>query len=954
MSVVMPPNEKQPAAPVAVAVAPVSESRPDASGIARALGDAAACAGRRPALTLLGLAAVTAVLSAAGLAAAPDARFETDPLELWVPRGSLRVKEMTRFETDFSPFYRVSSVVVKVEGGGEDSPGVLTQDVLLAMLRMQRAVESISVTDAEGTAYTMDDLCLKPTSEGCVVVSALDYWSGVNGPSEDDDVAKNIMGNNCDRDSDDFDKEGYCSGDLAFSVSLPYAKSALGAGLVRKNVLGGITYRSNPYPEDLYADEIVASAKAAMISFLLDVGNRSEREKEAALLWETAFEATVEAFANEDATKDAGIAVEYRAERSLEDELEEASKADAVFVIVSYLLVLAYACAGTAKRGAPLRALVGAAGVALTAMATMSALGLCALAGVFLTPLTAAVLPFVLLAVGVNDMFVLVSAGFDCREAAAAPTVAERCGVAARRVGTSTLTTSACNAAAFAVGASSKLPAASSFCSQAAVAIALNFLFSIVGVLAACALVTPARKEPSSASDAENTVALKGSKDDPPSKEGDADEDGSEGGWVQGLMHAYYPRVESSPWRYIVIVASLGIFGAAMYGVSEVELGLQPEDAVPRGSRLSGYFLDLKEYFEDVGPPLYIVNEGGFVDGSFASQVAIEHVSRAVEASEWIGAPLIDWHEDVTKWFGFTYGLEPMVFAEGRYRIPEERYASALVEYLATPCGKSPGGGSNPCGSAHSTDVFVHNVTDTNGDTHLEVGAGRIITQYTGLGDTRDWAKAMNDMIDLVTTASNGSCYPYSIYYPYFEQYVTVEKDSGVMAGLALLGIFVCVLVIEGCNTQRGALGQRLMRALRLAAMVSVASGLASLAAVGLQPAAGVHLNALSAVNVAVAIGLAVEGVCHMLLDWEVEGTMGHPTGAARARAVLERMGSCTFSGGFSTLLGVVVLAGSRTPLFEVYYFRAYACVIAGSMYVGLVFLPAVLSVAGDLSRFKK
>ena len=98
--------------------------------------------------------------------------------------------------------------------------------------------------------------------------------------------------------------------------------------------------------------------------------------------------------------------------------------------------------------------------------------------------------------------------------------------MAGAAVGPSTLATSACNAAAFAVGTASLLPVASTFCAQAAVAVALNFAFSIVGVFAVLALVTP-----KAAHEADRSAVAN------PGVEGGE----VEGGWVQAAMRRHFP-----------------------------------------------------------------------------------------------------------------------------------------------------------------------------------------------------------------------------------------------------------------------------------------------------------------------------------------------------------------------------------------------------------------------------
>lgn len=75
----------------------------------------------------------------------------------------------------------------------------------------------------------------------------------------------------------------------------------------------------------------------------------------------------------------------------------------------------------------------------------------------------------------------------------------------------------------------------------------------------------------------------------------------------------------------------------------------------------------------------------------------------------------------------------------------------------------------------------------------------------------------------------------------------------------------------------------------------------------------------MSLVNLAMALGIAVEFCAHVLHAF----CTGHGSRRARAQAALVKMGASVASGiTLTKFAGVVVLAFARTQIFEIYYFR--------------------------------
>lgn len=170
------------------------------------------------------------------------------------------------------------------------------------------------------------------------------------------------------------------------------------------------------------------------------------------------------------------IKIDYLAERSIGDDVAEESSQNSFVIVLSYIMMFIYVSMsiGFFPSYVHNRFLLGFAGITVVIFSVMSAIGITFYASIPLTMISAEVVPFLILAIGVDNMFLLCKAERNVPEHITKMEL--RIAYALKEIGPSIFTAAFCEVLAFFIGMLTDVPALYSFCLVAGIAVLVDFL----------------------------------------------------------------------------------------------------------------------------------------------------------------------------------------------------------------------------------------------------------------------------------------------------------------------------------------------------------------------------------------------------------------------------------------------------------------------------------------------
>ena len=404
-------------------------------------------------------------------------------------------------------------------------------------------------------------------------------------------------------------------------------------------------------------------------------------------------------------------------------------------------------------------------------------------------------------------------------------------------------------------------------------------------------------------------------------------EEEGKGGLLFGLFERHYAPTLMMPLvRPLVILFFLGTLFTSIALIPKVSIGLDQKLSMPRDSYVLDYFDALDKYLS-VGVPVYFVVKSGHNYSDVSAQnllcatsgcnsdSMLNQINQAALQSSYsrLAVAANSWLDDYFDWL--TSGQCCLVYKNDTSRFcptssspdldactscpvtlqakTNRPVVSDFYKYLKFYLSDNPGTKCAKGGHAaygESVEIINHNssspydigatffmayhtvgVTSTDfieSQKHADAISANITSMLRAYASSRGHTSA--EQLDAIEV------FPYSISYVFYEQYLTIWRDSAVNLSISISAILVVTVLLLGLDLHTtfiivGTIVMMLVH--NFAAMCLL----------------DIELNAVSLVNLVMAVGISVEFVAHVARDFSVSV---HGSRITRAKHTIAHMGS--------------------------------------------------------------
>jgi predicted RND superfamily exporter protein len=834
---------------------------------------------------------------------------ENDGEKLYTPQDSQAFDDKAFVESTFGYNARFADVytTLKTTPGGN----VATKAAILELERLYRDITQVTL-NYEGVVYNFTSLCYRPNpSSPCAMVSVLDFWAYNRTAIEaDNDVLATINA----------------------KINAGVVLDQLNRPIRIDGVLGGIT-RSSP----------TAITGVAALKLSIRMRNQKfEKGGEARDHIVDEFDVLVSDLVNFQYTSSV-INNDVLSAGGEQDEFQNAINEDVGLLPLGYVFLIIYGSLALARRNpVKSRGALAVCSVLAAALALGASLGIGLTIGIEFS-LVVQSLALLVLGIAVDDTFVIVDA---LRQTSPKLDDEERIAIALGRAGSSITVTSLTDVVAFCTGMFSSLPALQAFSAYAALAIGIDYVFQCTFVVACMAIdmrrqranrvdyfccchadpTVPYCNACAPSADArlhdremQHEMSRSGSTQDRRVQDQPAPAlerpitaadpnvfDENEPGIVSSFIGEKLPKFTLHiTGKITIVLVTLLLVSFAAYGVSKVETEFKLEWFAPGDSYLHDSYTIRDTYFGGRALPFGVYTKQADY-GSNAIQDALVSVATNVDASQYVLTGSIqswyvqfqDWLQNRSSHIGSLVGG----------RAPDSAtFHTYLVEWLSLTEGQP----------------YVDSIVFT--DSNKSAIKATVLPGLLVFNGVSQGIKAMRETRAIAATGAGLGAVSFSFPFTFFEGNAVIADET--IRNVILAGVSVFVIITL------------LLASVRAALLVTLIVALVDLCLIGFLYHINREFNAVSAINLIVAVGLAVDysvHICHSAM-------IASGSKQERAQKALRHIGGSVTNGALTTFLAILPMALSQSYIFST-FFRMLSLLVGFGWFFGVFLLPVLLS----------
>lgn len=847
--------------------------------------------------------------------------IEKNPMNLWVPPESDFFYDTNWYIDKFGTGFRLQNVIVTADN-------VLDPSVLLAVYNITRNIKTISVNYNDKT-YSIADLCYK--------VPIINFYSSnrnkrsLNDNSDNKNSTKSVSSDSDYADptlwvNDDF----YCDFLESFQftcyqsnildlwrnnledISLATTEEIINkVNKAKVNPMTGHPFDYTQLLGKISYDEHkqIISAKSIKLTWytqvnmsavdLNEVGNLVGTEDWVSIplaLWEDEFLQSMSLMSSNLTD----IQLFYEAGRSFADISGKAMFDDLDKLFMGIMLMFVYIQFALSRfNWLQIRLTLGSVGLLCVGLAYASAVGWCSILGISFGPIHSS-LPFLLMGLGVDDMFVMNACWENLPQTANQKSLPVKVGLMLKHAGVSIVITSFTDIVALLIGAITILPSLKSFCIYAAVGVFFIFFYSVTLYVAVFTLdikrIQANRNGVVFCYQHKSDIKLVTSK--------------TLGQNVLGYIYKHI--VFTIPGKVLIILFTLVVTGFSIQAMLHLEQRFDPKWFIPDGTYYKQY-LGAHDYYypEEGNVAMLFLGEMDYNKEFVQINDMLQELKKEIYIND-VNA----WVDSFHKYVLHNFKRDMLQNSTGMTDLEFNKY---LSRFLFSPIG----------GRFQGSFKFRDQISC--GKPTTKIMASTIIFKFMKFRGPNEYIPAMNRVKTLVKSANISHGYR-SVWSKVFASWVTdeiisVEVERNIE--LALICVMVCTII--------------LITNLQMCLWIFICVLLTIVNVLGCMQRWGMTVDIVCCIGLELAIGLCVDYAAHVGHTFL---TLEEGTSSERAFKTVTSIGSAVLLGGGSTFLSLSLLSMSKAYTFQS-FFKIFLLVILFGLFSGLLFLPVCLSLIG-------